>query len=166
MNGEIEKRACFTGHRVLGSDFDKRKAYAVLERLFELGVDTFICGGAMGYDIEMGELVLKLKKKHSEVKLWLFLPCTDQDAKWRDEDKKRRQALMARSDLIDCPDTTYNSTVMKTRNYKMVDNSYYCIAYFNGQRVSGTAQTVRYAKKCQRKICNLSAKGMAVVEAL
>ena len=166
MNEGIEKRACFTGHRTLGADFNRKKAYAVLERLFGLGVDTFICGGAVGYDMEMAELVLKLQKKHAEVKLWLFLPCIDQDARWNDDDKKKRQALIERADLVDCPSIAYNSTVMKTRNYKMVDNSYYCIAYFNGKRVSGTAQTVRYAKKCQRKICNLCEKGMAVIDAL
>ncbi len=166
MTDETQKRACFTGHRVLGSDFDKEKATALIEALYKMGVDTFICGGALGFDMEIGYLVLEAKKKHPDIKLWLFLPCTDQDARWHEADKKRRRLLIEQADLVDCPDTTYNDTVMRTRNYKMVDNSHYCICYFNGKRVSGTAQTIRYAKRNGRKIYNLCSKGMAVVEAL
>ena len=156
----MEKKCFFTGHRGLGADFDKEQAYGLIKILNEkCGVDTFVCGGAVGFDIEMGELVLKLKEEHSDVKLWLFLPCINQDAKWNYTDKARRQALIDRADYIDCPQVYYDSTVMKTRNYKMVDTCFYGISYFNGKRVSGTAQTLRYAKRQGRKIFNLAKEG-------
>ena len=60
----MEKRCFFTGHRGLGADFSREKAYNAIKVLCEkMGVDTFVCGGAVGFDIEMGELVLSGAKK-------------------------------------------------------------------------------------------------------
>ena len=166
MNEGIEKRVCFTGHRTLGRDFSKRKAYQLMQQLYEKGVDTFICGGTIGFDMEIAYLVLELQIEHPEVQLWLFLPCNNYDAKWDMRDKNRMKTLLKYASYIDCPDTPYHDGVMKARNYKMVDNSLYCVSYFNGKRVSGTAQTIRYAKRSGRQIFNLCDKGMAVVETL
>ena len=163
----MKKKCFFTGHRGLGADFSRERAYNAIKVLNEkMGVDTFVCGGAIGFDIEMGELVLKLKEEHSEVKLWLFLPCINQDERWNATDKARRQALIDRADYIDCPQVYYDSTVMKKRNYKMVDTCYYGISYFNGKRVSGTAQTLRYAKKMERKLFNLAKEGTRAISEL
>ncbi len=146
---------CFTGHRTLASDFDEKTLFDCIENLCKKGVDTFICGGALGFDMVAGFAVLKLKEKYENIKLWLYFPCLDQDARWQDEDKKRRKELIKKADYIDCPKIPYNATVMKTRNYKMVDASDYCVAYFNGKFVSGTAQTIRYAKKTGIEVINL-----------
>lgn len=162
------KRKCFfTGHRGLGSDFDSEKAYYLLKILNEKHeIDTFVCGGAVGFDIAMGELVLRLKKEKSDVKLWLFLPCLDQDQRWNATDKARRQALIDNADYIDCPQIYYNSTVMKVRNYKMVDACDCGVAYFNGKRVSGTAQTLRYAKGQGKRLFNLAKEGAGAINEL
>ena len=151
----IENRCCFTGHRTLGADFDRSRLDFEIEQLYKGGVDTFIAGGALGFDMEAGYAVLEAKKKHPNIKLWLFLPCLDQDARWNDADKQRRANLIKNADYVDCPDIPYNSTVMKTRNYKMVDACDNCICYFNGKFVSGTAQTVRYARKTGINVINL-----------
>lgn len=146
---------CFTGHRTLGRDFDIRRLDACVEHLCEMGVDTFICGGALGFDMVAGFTVLRLKEKYKDIRLWLFLPCLEQDAMWQEADKKKRQELIDKADYVDCPQIPYNSTVMKTRNYKMVDKSGWCVSYFNGKFVSGTAQTIRYAKKSGIEVINL-----------
>ena len=150
-----ENKCCFTGHRTLGADFDISRLDKTVEALYERGVDTFIAGGALGFDMEAGYAVLRAKKKHADIKLWLCLPCLDQDARWRDADRKRRALLIENADLVDCPNTVYNSTVMKTRNYKMVDFCGFCVSYFNGKFVSGTAQTVRYALRSRLEVINL-----------
>lgn len=163
----MKNRCFFTGHRGLGSDFSAERAYKALRALREkYGVDTFVCGGAVGFDITMGELVLRLKREYDGIKLWLFLPCINQDERWNESDKARRQALIDNADYIDCPQVYYDNTVMKTRNYKMVDACEFGISYFNGKRVSGTAQTLRYAKKSGRKILNLAKEGNEILETL
>ena len=40
----------------------------------------------------------------------------------------------------------------------MVDNASFLVTYFNGNQISGTAQTIRYAKKCGLEIINLYAE--------
>ena len=163
----MKNRCFFTGHRDLRSDFSEEQAYRTIKTLYcECGVDTFLCGGAVGFDMIMGELVLKLKKECGDVKLWLYLPCIDQDARWGNEDKARRKRLIENADYIDCPQIPYNSTVMKTRNYKMVDACAYGVSYFNGKMISGTAQTLRYAKRKGRILFNLAKQGTDVIDIL
>jgi uncharacterized phage-like protein YoqJ len=152
---EKEIRCCFTGHRTIENNFDKEALFECIEALYQKGVRTFICGGALGFDMVAGYEVLRLKEKYDDVRLWLYLPCLDQDARWQDIDKRKREELLKRADFIDCPQIPYNSTVMKTRNYKMVEESDYCVSYFNGKFISGTAQTIRYAKKSGIEVINL-----------
>ncbi len=154
--GDIRKRCCFTGHRtVVESEFRSDAFDGLLRGLITMkGVDTFISGGAVGFDTLVAERVLKLKEEFPHIKLWFFLPCLDQDLKWSKEDKKKYRELLKKADYVDCPQIPYNSTVMKTRNYKMVDNALYCACYYNGKKISGTAQTIRYAKKLGRMMFN------------
>ena len=153
---DIKRGCCFTGHRTVEKkELRSEMLDALLRRLITTeGIDTFICGGALGFDTLMAERVLELKEEFPHIRLWLFLPCLEQDLKWSRADKKRYKELLELADYVDCPQIPYNSTVMKTRNYKMVDNALYCIAYYNGKKISGTAQTIRYAKKLGRKIFN------------
>lgn len=124
--------------------------------MIEKGVDTFICGGALGFDTEAAIEVLKLKKKkYKEIKLHIYAPCQGQDAKWNSRDQRLYKEILSRADYVDMPNTLYNNQCMKIRNYKMVDSSTYLIAYYDGTFASGTGQTVRYGEKCGLEIVNL-----------
>lgn len=124
--------------------------------MIEKGVDTFICGGALGFDTEAAIEVLKLKKKkYKEIKLHIYAPCQGQDAKWNSRDQRLYKEILSRADYVDMPNTLYNNQCMKVRNYKMVDSSAYLIAYYDGTFASGTGQTVRYGEKCGLEIVNL-----------
>ena len=124
--------------------------------MIEKGVDTFICGGALGFDTEAAIEVLKLKKKkYKEIKLHIYAPCQGQDAKWNSRDQRLYKEILSRADYVDMPNTLYNNQCMKIRNYKMVDSSAYLIAYYDGTFASGTGQTVRYGEKCGLEIVNL-----------
>jgi hypothetical protein len=50
----------------------------------------------------------------------------------------------------------YYDGCMRARNYKTVDDANACICYLNGDVRSGTAQTVRYAKKKPIPVINVS----------
>jgi len=150
-----ENTCCFTGHRIVGKDFDFDRLYRTVVKLIEKrGVDTFVCGGAIGFDMYSGEAVLKAKDNGYNVKLHLYLPCNNQSDRWNAKQKIRYEELLKRADYIDMVDKPYFDGCMKERNYKMVDASAFCVCYFNG-KASGTGQTVAYAQKRGLEIGNL-----------
>lgn len=147
---------CFTGHRILGSDFDEKAFKMAIEVALKNGFDTFICGGALGFDTYAAEAILRVKESNPEIELHLYLPCRDQELRWSESDKARYREILKKADYVDCPDTPYFDGCMRQRNYKMVDNSSLCISYLNENVKSGTAQTVRYACQSGLFLCNLS----------
>ena len=138
---------CFSGHRYLGEDFDEARFLRLINAAATRGFNTFICGGALGFDTYAAEAVLKLKRNFPSIKLHLYLPCNDQDSRWSAADRKRYRKILSRADYVDCPDVPYYDGCMRDRNYRMVDASSLCICYLNNDLRSGTAQTVRYALK-------------------
>lgn len=147
---------CFTGHRFLPRNFDAARLSEEISAMIEKGVDTFISGGALGFDTVAAVEVLKLKKKkYKQIKLHVYAPCQGQDARWNEKDKRLYREILSRADYVDMPEILYNNQCMKVRNYKMVDASAYLIAYYDGTFASGTGQTFRYAEKCGLEIVNL-----------
>ena len=147
---------CFTGHRFLDKSFDSIRLRNAIVAMIEKGVDTFISGGALGFDTEAAVEIIKLRKKqYKHIKLHIYAPCQGQDARWYPRDQRLYREILLRADYVDMPEIPYNNTCMKTRNYKMVESSSYVIAYYDGTFASGTGQTVRYAEKCGLEIVNL-----------
>lgn len=150
-----ETTCCFTGHRILGKSYRFERLYKTVEKLIEeRGVDTFICGGAIGFDTQAAIAVIAAKNNGYNVKLHIYTPCNNQSERWNSRDKKIYQEILSRADYIDMVDRPYYEGCMKDRNYRMVDNSAFCLCYYNG-RPSGTGQTVSYAKKCGLEIGNI-----------
>ena len=152
-----ENTCCFTGHRVLNSDFSADLLRRGINYLIGLGVDTFICGGALGFDTCCAQAVLDAKKDNPHIKLHIYAPCLEQDAKWNLRDRLLYKRLLAKADFVDMPKTSYYDGCMRVRNYKMVDASSYCICYMNNPR-SGTGQTHSYAKRQGLTIYNLAGR--------
>ena len=151
---------CFTGHRALGKNFSNEKLYeAVLSMVEGCGVNTFICGGALGFDTVAAEAVLRARDEGYDVKLHIYVPCSNQNAKWNESQKQKYKEILEKADYVDMVDRPYFDGCMKIRNYKMVDNSAYCICYYNEpeSRPSGTGQTVRYARRSGLTVINVAA---------
>ena len=147
---------CFTGHRFLPKSFDSALLSQAIVSMIEKGVDTFISGGALGFDTQAAIEVLKLKKrKYKDVKLYIYAPCQNQDARWYPRDQRIYREILASADYVDMPEAPYDNQCMKIRNYKMVESSSHVISYYDGTFASGTGQTVRYAEKCGLEIVNL-----------
>lgn len=149
---------CFTGHRVLDGDFSLDNLYSAIIDLINRGVDTFICGGAIGFDTYSAEAVLKAKENGFDVNLHIYVPCSNQSERWSNWQKQKYNEILSKSDYVDMVERSYFDGCMRIRNYKMVDASSYCICYYhdNEARPSGTGQTVRYAKKRGLEIVNLA----------
>ena len=72
-------RTCaFTGHRNLkNTNFDASLLDRTIGHLIKNGTDTFLCGMAMGFDLESAQSVI-MHKKNYDVKLIACIPCANQ----------------------------------------------------------------------------------------
>lgn len=151
----------FTGHRIIGSDSLKEKLFDMLLDKIEYytehyGVETFICGGAIGFDTLAARAVIKSKEKYPYIKLIVYIPCYDHSAKWSWEDKAMWKYIMCYADSAEyVTKGTYERNCMRKRNMKMAADAHYCIAFCVNSK-SGTGMTVRYANDSSCNICNLA----------
>ena len=152
-----ENTCCFTGHRILCSDFNVEVLRRGIEYLIGIGINTFICGGATGFDTVCAKEVLSAKDKHPHIKLHIYAPCSNQSERWTSKDKLVYDELLKKADFANIPSVPYYNGCMRERNYKMVDASAYCICYMNNTR-SGTGQTFRYAKEKGLTVFNIAGK--------
>ena len=155
MDERIET-VCFTGHRIIGADFDEERLDYYLDRLIAVNYNTFICGGALGFDTVVAEKIIRLKREFPHIRLHLYLPCKDQDKKWSFSDRRRYKKILESADYVKIMAESYYDGCMRDRNYKMVDDARACVCYLNNESRSGTAQTVRYAKKKPIPVVNVS----------
>lgn len=158
---KINNTCCFTGHRWLpvprisdGSLTGKIK-HAIKSLIENNNVDTFIAGGAIGFDMLAALTILEIKKTYPNIKLVVMLPCKNSDKLWREFDKQKQEYLLANADEIIHISQDYYSGCMHKRNREMIDNSQYCIAYLEKQE-GGTFYTVNYAQQKGKTILNLA----------
>lgn len=89
------------------------------------------------------------------IRLVFALPCKNQEKLWNKEQKALYRNLLGEADKIVYIAEEYDLTCLKRRNYYMVQHSAYCICALLHEK-SGTAQTVRYARKNGLKIINIA----------
>ena len=157
-----EQTACLTGHRPksLPWGYDETKETCVsfkkdLETIFtgaiEYGLKNFLVGMAEGFDMIGAETLIKLRKKHKEIKIIAVVPCKGQEIKWRSEQQKRYRKILKQCDDVLILSDTYTKTCMNDRNKFMVQHSSVVIACFNG-KPSGTGNTIKFARQLDKKI--------------
>ena len=145
-NNKIKKSCAFTGHRVLGGDFSKRKLKAQIKKLIEEGVDIFYNGMAMGFDLLAAETVLSLKRKYPQIKLIACVPCYNQEKSFPEEEKKRYVKILKKADKTEMLSPHYYNGCMQYRNRFMADRADILVAYCN-EKTGGAAYTVNYYQK-------------------
>ena len=158
MDSKKQMTCCFTGHRHMPKDkYEEIKESTKSEviKLINNGVRYFGAGGALGFDTLAAQIILELKKDYPKIKLILVLPCYNQTQKWGEKDIQIYEDIKSKCDKYVYISKEYNNECMLKRNRHLVDNSNYCICYFNKQ-TGGTAYTVRYAKERQLSIINIA----------
>jgi len=158
-----EENTCFfTGHRALPGDRIPEIALQTREQIYlhaANGYINFICGGAVGFDTVAAVQVAKVKAGGTPIRLVLALPCRDQTALWKNTEMLRLyQRIKGTADDIIYVNDLFFDGCMKERNRFMVEASSACIAYFNGGRIGGTAQTLRMAEKKHITVTNIFTK--------
>lgn len=152
----ILNSCCFTGHREMSCDNDKIKQKVRTEvlKLISIGVNIFYCGGAVGFDTLCGKVIAELKKDFPSVKLYLALPCPQQNKYYTAAQNADYEFLKENSDKIYYASDHYHSGCMHLRNRFMVDLSHYVICYCN-KNTGGTFYTVKYAAEKSREIISI-----------
>lgn len=174
---EKEKAAFFTGPRpqnLYGSknpyeERNKRLLLVVrgviIEYIEELGIDTFITGMALGIDLWLARIVLKLKEdeKYKHIRLIGAIPCLNQPARWEDWEKAEWEKVYRLCDaVIYVTHSNYTKDCMFKRNRWMVDHALYGIGVYS-ERARGTKHCLRYAREQRRKVTVVNAHTLEVV---
>lgn len=147
----------FTGHRQIAPE--KRSAIINLlaravEYAYSEGCRTFMCGGALGFDTLAAREIIRFRMTHTDMRLVLALPCTEQDAKWSESQKNSYNYTVAAADEVIYVSDVYTKTCMAERNRLLAESCDILIAYV-GRSASGAAQTVRMAERLGKRIYNL-----------
>ena len=146
------KSVCFTGHRELPPR--ATAAYrrlvgnteAAIRRAFERGARRFYCGGAEGFDLLAGQLVLLAQQRHLDVHLILLLPYTGFGEGFSAANKAELQRQKKAAEEVLYLSNHYFPGCMAIRNRQLVEDAELCIAYLT-RAPSGTAQTVGFARE-------------------
>ncbi len=160
-----EKTCCFSGYRPHKFPFKfneteegfKEMESGVLNAILQCcneGFDTFLCGGAMGFDLLCGELTLLAKGRFPNIKLICVLPFVDQAEKFPRQWRQRYDNVINNCDEVYYVEEEYIPGCYFDRNEKMVDSAVRVITYHNG-RSGGTARTIAYAQLNKLEILNL-----------
>ncbi len=145
---------CFFGHRNINETEElKSKLLEVIEKLIvEEQVDTFLFGSKSRFNSLCQETVTEIKEKYPHIKR-IYVR-----AEYPHISEHYKNYL-----LESYEDTYYPERIMNAgrasyveRNYEMIDNSHYCVVYYDEKgapttRKSGTKTALEYAVK-QRKI--------------
>ncbi|MBE6607928.1 MAG: DUF1273 domain-containing protein [Ruminococcaceae bacterium] len=146
---------CFFGHRTINETEElKIKLTAAIERLItEEKVDTFLFGSKSRFDALCLELVTRLKEKYPHVKR-IYVRAEYPEI----TDDYKKYLLESYEDTY-YPENIKGSgrAVYVERNYEMIDQSRFCIVYYDEggaptTRKSGTKIALDYAVKNEREI--------------
>jgi uncharacterized phage-like protein YoqJ len=172
---------CFTGYRPHRFFFEKnglrpeqvREALGrQIRRLYNEGCRTFISGMCIGVDLWAAVEVLTLQREHPEIELVAAVPFAGQESRWSVADQREyRRVLEActRVETLFSPEEskTNPAACYRRRNQWMVDNADTVIAVYtpiDAERRSGTAATVRYARKKLKRVVYIHPTTLATSE--
>ena len=159
----IERCCAFTGHRPkkLPWGYNEADARCValkkvlakeIAKLVNARYTDFFSGMAEGADTWAALAVLALKKENPALKLHCVLPCEEQADKWTASARELYYSILEQADEVVYVRREYRKGCMLERNRYLVDHAACLLAVYNGEWRGGTAMTVRYARKMDRKI--------------
>ena len=143
--------ACFTGHR---KNVDEEGIFMMKKAVdfaLDLGIKTFLCGMALGFDSIAFDYMLKMKKERKDISLVACIPCVGQEKYFPDRERKAYFHRLKQADLVLTLSKEYYSGCMHARNRFMVDRSLCVIAYLRKEE-GGTGYTVQYAREKARSL--------------
>ena len=110
------------------------------------GVTRFYSGGAEGFDLLCGALVLEVQRTRPQLQLMLVLPYTGHGERFSKADQRELTRQKEAAEEVVYLSTHYFPGCMALRNRQLVADADLCIAYLT-HAPSGTAQTVGFARE-------------------
>lgn len=181
--GEIQmgRSCCFTGYRPHRFHFSPdglrpEQVQAALgeqiRRLYNEGYRTFISGMSTGVDLWAAAEVLTLRRDCPEVELIAAVPFAGQESHWSIPLQREYQRILDSAQrvevLFDTAAAEANATeCYRKRNHWMVDRADTVLAVCEidlPDSRTGTAATVRYARRRQKRIVYIHPVTLAVAE--
>lgn len=155
-DGLCHLSASFTGHRgVTDMRQTAERLRAVIMECYNSGVRFFYVGGAVGFDTIAAEAVLYFREQFPDIVLTVVVPFPEQDKFFNAESRKKYREILDKADEVVTISNEFSKVAYLMRNDYMVSHSCRVIAYWDGMSGSGTAYTVREAKKRKRSVQNL-----------
>lgn len=108
-----------------------------------------ISGMALGWDLVLAKSAILLK-----IPLLAYIPCKNQETKWRLEDQKEYRNILDSAFEFEIISQEYTNSCMQERNIKMVNDGDIGLALWNGSK-GGTKNCIEYANKKGKPIKNL-----------
>lgn len=167
--------ACaITGHRpmkfIFGYDEEDHKCIRLklamgeqIGKLIQGGASLFYTGMAQGTDQWGAEIVLAMKRQYPHVRLAAVLPCETQADRWSPQQRERYFDTLARCDDVITLSARYTRQCMRERNRYMVDHADVLLTIYDGNTKGGTAYTVRYAQKKNRRIITIRPDTLQII---
>jgi uncharacterized phage-like protein YoqJ len=155
----LEIKCCgFTGHRKIPeSQIENIRCRIRGEILLAIidGYTHVLSGDAFGADLEFVRIILKVKEIMPHITLEAVLPYIE-----RNDENDTVQELIKKCDKISIISEKDNKNHYFLRNSYLVEKSSRIIAVFNGNKRSGTSQTVRLASenKLDIKLIDIKSK--------
>ena len=152
------KTCCFFGHRTINETEElKSRLIEIIEKLIvEKSVDTFLFGSKSRFNNLCLETVTEIKEKYPYIKRVYVR------AEYPDISEHYKNYLLESYEDTYYPEKILNSgrASYVERNYEMIDNSHYCVVYYDKQgvpttRKSGTKTALDYAIKKRKNIISV-----------
>lgn len=156
------KGVCLTGNRPHKMPFAensesgkalKARIVSAVGALADEGYTLFISGMAPGADMYFAEAVLTLKSERG-LTLEAAVPFPGQSRSFSAHDRGRYEKILANADKVTVLGQNYTPYCYFVRNRYMVESSDVVLTVDYGSS-GGTASTVAYAKKLEKRIINL-----------
>ena len=156
MKFDLLHTASFTGHRSYSGEA-ARELDLTVERLSREGVDTFLCGMAVGFDMAAAESVMRMRSllADREIRLVAAVPFRNQASRFPAAEKARYERILDAADEVEVLSERYAPECYSRRNDFLVDNASVIIAWYDGSPTGGTRYTIDRARRFARKIINL-----------
>ena len=172
---DISKTVAFSGHRKLptGDELLQLKARldTELDKALSDGYDTYLFGGAYGFDLLVAEHIIRRKRirkmeiqdgklvqvdKAPQMRLIAVLPFEEQAVKWSETDRiKYYDETLPFCDEVITLSVRYHKDCYQDRNKWMITHSSRLICYYDNGQISGTGQTFRMAERNGHAIFNI-----------
>jgi len=146
---------CIFGHRTINKTENLRTqlSVAIESLIVDKNVDTFLFGSKSQFNDLCYELVSRAKKKYPHIKrIYVRAEFPNIDDSYRAYLLERYEGTVFPNQLLHAGRSVY-----VRRNFEMINQSWYCLVYFDKDRVSatqksGTQIALDYAIKQKKEI--------------